>query len=302
MLRHALTAALAVSATVTALHASQFRYKTGIDLVGITATVVERDNHPVTGLAADDFEVREDGVAQNVTYFGAGSDDQTIPLHIGLMFDTSESMEKDLAFSRGAAIKFLNTFPKAADFTFVDFATEVRAATFSQQEFPQLVSRLRSRPAKGMTALYDALSVYLGAAFDQNGRKVLVIYTDGGDSSSSRTWNEAARLLKTSDVTVYPIGFMANQGTGSARVLQQSRLNEIASLTGGIAVFPSSMKELDGMYTRISNEIHAQYTLGYVSTNAVKDGKWRKVEVRLKRPALSKTIVRSRAGYFATVR
>jgi Ca-activated chloride channel family protein len=215
------------------------------------------------------------------------------------MFDTSESMEKDLSFSRGAAIKFLNTFPKALDFTFVDFATEVRAATFSQVEFARLVARIRNRPAKGMTALYDALSVYLGAAYDQTGRKVLVIYTDGGDSASSRSWREATRLLKASDVTVYPIGFMAHQGQGSARLVQQSILNEMAVLTGGIALFPGTMKELDGIYSRISDEINNQYTLGYVSSNAAKDGKWRKVEVRLKRPSAERLQVRSRQGYFA---
>src|SRR5215210_7440004 len=302
MRRSLVTATLAIAAAAATVFAAQIRYQARIDVVGFAVAVVDRSNTPVTGLQAEDFELREDGVVQNVTYFDAGGDQQTVPLHIGLMFDTSESMEKDLSFSRSAAIKFLNTFPKALDFTFVDFATEVRAATFAQNEFPRLIARIRNRPAKGMTALFDALSVYLGAAFDQSGRKVLVIYTDGGDSSSSRTWNEAARLLKASDVTVYPIGFMANQGQGSARLLQQSRLNDIASLTGGMALFPHNMKELDGMYARITREIDSQYTLGYVSKNPAKDGKWRKLEVRLKPPRLAKLQVRSRQGYFATTR
>jgi Ca-activated chloride channel family protein len=293
------TAALTIAAAAATVLASQIRYQTRIDVVGFTVAVVDRTNAPITDLTAQDFELKEDGVVQNVTYFDAGGDQQAVPLHIGLMFDTSESMEKDLSFSRSAAIKFLNTFPKALDFTFVDFATEVRAATFSQNEFPRLVARIRNRPAKGMTALYDALGVYLGAAFDQDGRKVLVIYTDGGDSSSSRTWAEAARLLKASDVTVYPIGFLANQGQGSARLVQQSRLNEMASLTGGIALFPNNMKELDGMYSRISGEIHSHYTLGYVSSNTAKDGNWRKVEVKVKRPSANRLVVRTRQGYFA---
>jgi Ca-activated chloride channel homolog len=302
MHRRLVTVALAVTGAAATIVASQIRYQARIDVVGFTVTVVERNNVPVTGLTVQDFELREDGVVQNVSYFDAGGDEQAIPLHIGLMFDTSESMEKDLSFSRSAAIKFLNTFPKALDFTFVDFATEVRAATFVQNEFPRLVARIRNRPAKGMTALFDALSVYLGAAFDQSGRKVLVIYTDGGDSSSSRTWNEATRLLKASDVTVYPIGFMANQGQGAARLVQQGRLNEMASLTGGVALFPIGIKELDAMYTRISDEIHSQYTLGYVSSNTAKDGKWRKVEVKVKRPAPNRLLVRTRQGYFAPVK
>ena len=295
-------AACGIVAAAVALQGAQIRFRTGIAVVGFSVSVIDRNNTPVKDLTADDFEVREDGVLQSVSYFTTGTSEDAAPLHIGLMFDTSESMEKDLSFSRGAAIKFLNTFLKAADFTLVDFDTEVRAARFSQEEFPRLVARIRNRPAKGMTAFFDALSVYLGSAFDQTGRKVLVIYTDGGDTSSSRTWQEAERLLKASDVTVYPIGFMANQGSGSARLMQQSRLNEIGKLTGGVAVYPTNMKELESLYSRISDEIHNQYTLGYVSTNPAKDGKWRKVEVKVKRPLPSRTLVRTREGYFAAAR
>ena len=172
----------------------------------------------------------------------------SVPLHVGLLFDTSESMERDMPFSRNAAIRFLNTFPKAIDFTFVGFADEVRAARYSQAEFPRLVERIRSSKAKGRTALYDAVTVYLGSAFDQTGRKVLVLYTDGGDTSSSRTWDQTIRLLRTSDVTVYPIGFLASRG--SARLMQQNQLMEMARLTGGRAVFPGSMKELEPMYSQ----------------------------------------------------
>ena len=130
---------------------------------------------------------REDGKPQTVSYFSAGAADEAVPLHIGLLFDTSESMERDLPFSRNAAIKFLNTFPNAMDFTLVEFDDEVRAATFSQTEFPRLVERIRSSKAKGRTALYDAMTVYLGSAFDQQAGRCLLIYTDGGDTSSSRT-------------------------------------------------------------------------------------------------------------------
>jgi Ca-activated chloride channel family protein len=298
MHRSLLTAILAV-ACAASMWSAQIPYRTGIDVIGLTVTVVERDGRPVTGLTANDFEVLEDGVPQTVSYFSHGGNEQAAPLHIGLLFDTSGSMERDLAFSRGAAIRFLNRFPMALDFTLVDFDTEVRAARFSRDEFPQLVARIRNRPAKGRTALYDALSVYLGGAFDQTGRKVLVIYTDGGDTASSRTWTEALRIIRASDVTVYPIGFMANQG--SARLVQQGRLNDMANLSGGRALFPTSMKELEAMYNRIGDEIHSHYTIGYVSGNSVKDGKWRKVEVRAKRHPSNRLQMRARQGYFAPV-
>jgi Ca-activated chloride channel family protein len=280
---------------------AQYSYKSGIDLVGFTVTVIDQSGKSIADLKPSDFDIREDGVPQTLAYFSPGVDEADVPLHIGLLFDTSESMEQELSFSRSAAIKFLSAFPKAVDFSLVDFDTEVRAARFSQSEFPRLVERIRSRPAKGLTALYDALSVYLGGAFDETGRKALVVYTDGGDNSSSRSWSETIRLLKASDVTVYPIGFMGHQ-SGPSRFAQQGRLSEMAAVTGGLALFPSVMKELDAMYRRIADEMHAQYALGYVSTNPAHDGKWRRVIITVTRPGFSRLVIRTREGYFAASR
>lgn len=295
--------AVAAAAALAGLYSpasAQFSYKTNVDVAGFTVTVVNRAGEPVADLTADDFEVREDGVPQSVTYFMMGAGGEAVPLHIGLLFDTSESMERDLAFSRNAAIKFLKTFSNAVDFALVEFADDVRAAQFSQAEFPRLVERIRGSKPKGRTSLYDAVTVYLGSAFDQNGRKVLVIFTDGDDTSSSRRWDETLRLLRASDVTVYPMGFLSNRSSG--RLMLQSKLMEIARLTGGRAVFPASMKELDPMYAAIAHEIQGQYVLGYVPANAARDGKWRKVDIKLKRPASERLQVRTREGYFAPVK
>jgi Ca-activated chloride channel family protein len=298
--RSALTPAALVVMCVVSAAAAQFSYKTAVDVAGFTVTVVNRAGETVENLRAADFEVREDGVAQSVSYFVAGSGEDAVPLHIGLLFDTSESMEKDLAFSRNAAIRFLKTFSKAVDFTLVEFADDVRAARFAQAEFPRLVERIRAGKAKGQTSLYDAVSVYLGSAFDQTGKKVLVIFTDGDDTSSSRRWDEVLRLLRASDVTVYPIGFLSNRS--SSRLTLQSRLQEIAKLTGGRAVFPGTMKELDPMYAAIAAEIQGQYVLGYVPTNTARDGKWRKVDIKLKQPPAERVQLRTREGYFAPVK
>ena len=108
------------------------------------------------------------------------------------------------------------------------------------------------------------------------------------------------RLLRASDVTVYPMGFLSNRG--SARLMLQSKLLEIARLTGGRAAFPGTMKELDPMYASISGEIQGQYLLGYVPTNTMRDGKWRKVEIKLRRPPAEKPQIRTREGYFAPVK
>src|SRR5918994_359749 len=169
---------------------AQFSYKKGVEGAGFSVTVVDRAGETGPNLRADDFEVREDGAPQAVTYFIAGDGgDDAVPLHIGLLFDTSESMDKDLAFSRNAAIKFLKTFSKAIDFTLVEFADDVRAARFSKSDFPRLVERIRSSKAKGRTSLYDAVTVYLGSAFDQTGRQELLIFNDGADTPRPRRWD-----------------------------------------------------------------------------------------------------------------
>jgi Ca-activated chloride channel family protein len=160
-------AAVALAALYTLSARAQFSYKTNVDVAGFAVTVVDKAGETVADLKADDFDVREDGVPQSVTYFATGSGEETVPLHIGLLFDTSESMDRDLAFSRNAAIKFLKTFARAIDFTVVEFADDVRAARFSQAEFPRLVERIRSSKAKGRTSLYDAVTVFLGSAYDQ---------------------------------------------------------------------------------------------------------------------------------------
>ena len=107
-----LTVALAAVVLLTAFPVlGQFSFKTGVDVAAFGVSVVSREGDPVAGLTPADFEVREDGVPQTVTYFSPGSADDAPPLHIGLLFDISASMEKDLAFSRNAAVRFLNLFP-----------------------------------------------------------------------------------------------------------------------------------------------------------------------------------------------
>ena len=280
---------------------AQFSYKTGIDVAGFTVTVVNRAGETIPDLKADDFEVREDGVPQSVTYFSDRRRRRrgAAPHRAAVRYQREHGA--GTWRSRGTRRSSSSRrFPKAVDFTLVEFADDVRAARFSQAEFPRLVERIRSSKAKGRTSLYDAVTVYLGSAFDQTGRKVLVIFTDGDDTSSSRRWDETLRLLRASDVTVYPMGFLSNRGSG--RLLLQSKLMEIARLTGGRAVFPGSMKELDPMYAAIAAEIQGQYVLGYVPTNVARDGKWRKVEIKLKRPASERLQLRTREGYFAPVK
>jgi Ca-activated chloride channel homolog len=287
-------------------------FRSGVDMVGFGVTVVDRKGNLLTDLVEGDFEVYEDGQKQTLRFFlpcdaqsghgGGGLPLPPLDLHLGALFDISGSMDADMHLARTAAIRFLDALQDASDFTLVEFDTEVRVARYSQSEFGRLVERIRSRKAtEKMTALWDATGVYLDTAAGQEGRKILVLYTDGGDNGSSITFGDLISLLKASDVTVHVIGFLENQSS-SARLNQQAQLRRIADVAGGQAFFPVSVKDLDGVFAKIAAEIDAQYSMGYVSTSTKTNGAWRKVEIRVVRPDLKGVKVRTRQGYFAPLK
>ena len=269
-------------------------FRAGIDLVTFAATVTDKRGNLISDLTQSDFEIIEDGKPQTVTYFARGVGGDEVRTHLGLMLDTSGSMERDIGLARSAAIKFLNLLPEAEDITLVDFDTEVRVTRYPQRDFARLVERIRMRKTEGWTALYDALGVYLDGASGGNGRTVLVMYTDGADSRSELRFEELMKLLQASEVTVYAVGLLEN--TGRMRQELSMRLQQITGATGGQAFFPGALKDLESSYEKVLAEIKSQYHLGYTSTNAAQDGRWRKVEIKVKRP---ETRLRSRKGYFA---
>jgi VWFA-related protein len=272
-------------------------FRSGVDLTTFAVTATDKKGNIVTDLSRDDFEVFEDGKKQAPEYFAQGDGDAAPPMHLGLMIDASGSMQNDMKLAQGAAIKFLNMLPAAEDITLVDFDTQVRITQYPQRDFARLVERIRQRKADGWTALYDALGTYLDGADSQTGRKVLVMYTDGGDSRSSISFAETMTLLKASNVTVYAIGLVEN--TGSARAQMQMTLRQLTEATGGQAFFPMAMKDVESAYDKVLAEIKGQYHLGYQSTNPAVDGAWRKVEIRVTRPGVK---LRSRKGYFGPYR
>ena len=287
---------LPLSAITTAQQAT-FRAET--ELVTFGVTVTDRRGNFITDLTEEDFEVVEDDRKQTLRYFTRGGDLDAGPeLHVGLLFDTSGSMGEDINLARSAAIKFLNTLSDARDITLVDFDTEVRMSKYGQQDFPRLVERIRSRKPDGFTAMYDALGLYLQGIDVDDGRKILVLFSDGGDTRSTLSFADAMTLLRASDATVYAVGFMDNQ-PGTVRNQQRLRLTQIATETGGEAFFPASMKQIESAYDKIVSQIRAQYTLGYISSSALKDGRWRKVEIRVRRPDLKDLRIQTRKGYFA---
>src|SRR5688500_7102141 len=289
-------------ALLAPMSAQQPTFRVETDLVNSAVTVTDKRGTFLTDLTVDDFEILEGGKNQTVKYFTRGDEAVAAPdLHVGLLFDTSGSMGEDIQLARSAAIRFLNTLTDAESITLVDFDTEVRVSKYGQQDFPRLVERIRGRKPDGMTAMYDALGLYLQDADVDDGRKILVLFSDGGDTRSTIGFADVMTLVRASDVTVYAVGFVENQPS-NARGQQRLRLTQIAQESGGEAFFPSSMKQVDAAYDKIVAQIRAQYSLGYVSTSTAADGRWRKVEIKVRRPDLKDLRIQTRKGYFAPFR
>ncbi len=289
-----LTGALTTAQTAT--------FRGGIDLVNVGVTVSDRRGTYLADLTAADFEILEDGRPQAITYFVRGDQaPSALDTHVGLLFDTSGSMNDDIALARSAAVRFLNTLSDATDMTLVDFDTEVRISRYGQRDFPRMVERIRRRRPDGFTAMYDALGVYLDRASEDEGRTILVLYTDGGDTRSAIGFGDVMTLVRASNVTIYTVGFLEHQ-SASMRVEQRARLFQLADATGGQAFFPSTMKDVEAAYDKIVAQVRAQYSLGYASTNLKRDGSWRKVEIRVTRPDARDLRLQNRKGYFAPFR
>ena len=298
--------AIATAITVAAVAASAQLapqtpvFRGHIDLVNIGVTVAGKKRELVTDLSANDFAVYENGTPQQISAFASGAE-PGVPLHVGVLLDVSDSQQLDLGFTQTAVIKFLSAIPDAADMTFIDFGSTVRGAHYDQDDFPQLVERVRHLRTQGYTALYDAIGLYLDGAAEQDGRKVMVLYTDGADTTSRLSLSKLMKRLKASDVTVYAIGALENQPP-STQFMQQALLAEMAEATGGTAFFPSRVRDLDRIYEQVLGEVRAQYTIGYVSTNEKSDGAWRKVNIKITRADAKSLRLRARKGYYAPSR
>jgi len=270
------------------------------ELVNLTVTVTDRDGRAVTGLAARDIEVYEDKVKQMIEHYSA--DDA--PISVGVVFDTSGSMRDKLDRARDALKAFVGTSHREDDFFLIGFNRRANLlAEFCDGE--GLRRRLDLISAQGETALYDA--VYLGVEKVRQGRhrkRALLVISDGQDNASRYTLDQLRQRLKESDVHLYCVGVnrAATSDKAGQREAMRGRivLDDIARLTGGRAFFVNSASELEEATTRVALELRRQYSLGYTPTNQRHDGQWRKIRVRVNRPAWAPELtVRARDGYYA---
>jgi Ca-activated chloride channel family protein len=303
MMRRMRPLGLALVIAVTTVNAApQQTFRAGVSLVRVPVVVTARDGALVRGLTKEDFQVAEDGKPQNIQFFAAGpaaAGAERVPLHVGLLLDVSASMQIDLTQAGTAAVRFVNALEEAEDVTLVDFDTEVRVARFTPNQYERLFERVRSRKAGGNTALYDAIAMYLRSVAAQEGQKVLLLYTDGGDSTSSLGYGQLLKLLKSNDVLVYSIGYI---NATTRMTSAQMQLTEMAHQTGGESFFPEDARQLNAIYAKILDELSSRYTIGYLPANTAEDGKWRKIEIKLAKPGLEKAKLRARPGYYSSAR
>jgi Ca-activated chloride channel homolog len=266
-------------------------------LVVVNVSVTDKQFRQISGLNKEHFEIYEDKVRQQIEFF---SDDDK-PASVGVIFDLSGSMNDKISRAREAIKAFISTCHDQDDFFLVGFNERARLlAEISDGQ--SVLDKLALAETRGQTALYDA--TYLGVEKVKEGRhdkRAILIVSDGQDNASRYNYGELRKLLKEADVQVYCIGIL-EAGAGSAIDRQgQVVLEEIAHTTGGMAFFPSSYAEMEDSVTRIAITLRRQYSIGYVPFNEHRDGKWRKIKVRVKAPkGLPSLMVRAKEGYYAT--
>jgi len=272
------------------------------ELVLIPVTVTDPLNRFVTGLEKEHFKIFEDKVEQTITHFAS----EDAPLSVGFVFDVSGSMGAKLRKSREAVAQFLKTSNPEDEFFLVQFSDRPELVIPFTHEGEEIQNRLTFTQSKGRTALLDALYLALHEMKRaRNPRKALLLVSDGGDNSSRYTQSEIKKLVREADVQIYAIGIFEpiySRGRTAEELAGPSLMSEIAEHTGGRHYPVENVNELPDIAAKIGIELRNQYVLGYSPTNRQKDGKYRRVQVKLIQPkGLPPLRAFWRLGYYAPV-
>jgi Ca-activated chloride channel homolog len=280
---------------------NQPSFRTGVELVSLNVTVADALGHYATDLQQDDFNVFEDGVKQDITFFTRAN----LPIALALLLDTSASMDTKLPTAQEAAIGFAHRLRPQDLAEVIDFDSRVVVLQGFTANASELEQAIRKTAAGGSTALYNAVYIALkdlkkvvAKNVDEIRRQAIVVLSDGEDTSSLLPFEEVLDLAKRSETAIYAIGLRSNEGASSgSKIFKEAEfvLRQLTQETGGRAFFPSMASELNGVYTQISDEISSQYTVGYTSRNPKRDGAWRRIVVRVNRPNVT---ARTKQGYF----
>jgi VWFA-related protein len=269
-------------------------------LVLINVTVTDPMGRFVTGLEKDNFQLFEDKKLQNVLQFSS----EDAPLSVGLVFDASGSMGAKLSKSRQAAAEFFKTANPEDEFFLIQFNDRPEMVVGFTTNSEEIQNRLTFTQAKGKTALLDAVYMAMhNMKKARNPRKAIIILSDGGDNSSRYTESEIRNLVREADVQVFAMGIfepVAGRGRTAEELAGPGLLSEIAEATGGRHFPVENLAELPDVAAKIGMELRNQYVLGYTPSNTVKDGKYRRVQVKMKQPKnLPPLRAYFRLGYYA---
>lgn len=282
--------------------------KINTDIVTLTATVIDKNGRPRTDLKRDDFNIYEDGALQKLDYFNTGD---RIPMSLGIIFDTSGSMEDKIDGVQDAVEHFVKSVAPGDEIFLVRFSDDADLIQDFNDEKKRILRSIQDLIPRGSTALYDAVLLGLQKIADGRYRKrALLLLTDGNDTNSSVKFEDIVGLARKSEVVIYGLGIdhgekgSVHSGTFDAQVkdtVDMRTLRALADATGGNAYYLENAHEggrdrVDEAAGEVAAELKQQYTLGYYPTNQKKDGGFRQIVVELKDKSLR---VRTKRGYYA---
>ena len=276
-----------------------FTLEVQVDVVSVTAVVFDKSGKFVRGLGPKDVELFENGVKQEVSYFreasSLGDTGERVPLTIVLVLDTSGSMRDNMHFLQEAVLNFVYKLEDVDTALVVSFNESVKGSAEFTGDTDRLERFVEGLQAWGGTSLYDAIHYALGRIKDQPGRKALVVFTDGADTTSTMSDREVVDYARAVEATVYTIGF---RGSGMMASSPRGFLRKISNETGGQFFAPDKVGELIKVFNEISEELKNHYLLAYTPKREA-DGSWREISLKVDRPGSE---VRVRKGYFALKR
>ena len=270
--------------------------KVAVDLVLVPVTITDPLNRLVTGLEKENFQLFEGSASQDIKSFSS----EDAPVSLGVIFDSSGSMSSKMDRAKDAVVEFFKTANPQDEFFMITFSDEPEVVNDFTSSVDDIQGKLVFTVPRRRTALLDA--IYMGVSKMREAKypkKALLIISDGGDNHSRYTENEIKALVKEADVMVYAIGIYDRYFQTQEERLGPELLGEIAELTGGRAFTVENPNDLADVATKIGVELRNQYVLGYRPTVVARDGKWRKIKVKLLPPkGLPPLRVYARTGYY----
>ena len=278
------------------IHPGSF-IRMNVDMVLVPITVTDPLNRLVTGLEKEDFQVYENNGEERIVSFAS----EDAPVSIGIIFDLSGSMSSKLVRAREAILQFIKTANPQDEFFVIGFNDRPELIEDFTSSVEDIQARLATVEAGHRTALLDA--IYYGVAKMKDGhheRKALLVVSDGGDNRSRFTEGEVRAAVREADVEIYSIGIFDPYAPTPEERTGPTLLDDISSSTGGRLFRVDDVDEMSDIAEKISTELRNQYVIGYKPKDLSRDGKWRKVKVKVNPPpGLPPLTIYARTGYYA---